>query len=398
MPRRGWLFNGTPGSVTRLGLIADDSTVASAGGPGDGVTELVTTRFEGQTALLFRGAGTGNPQVYRLPLAGSNAIGWMGFWHYAAVAPDATYSIVNVRHASGQMFRMTIAANGSVGIQSGTGAAVGATAAGAWQPGRWNRIELLWDTNGGGAAAGVLVRVAGPLGDGAVTEIFATGLGAANAAAVDIGTPQQASSTWEHVFDAIYTDDGLSWPPPFDGREVSLEGAGALGSTAVQRYSVGTGLSGAGVLSVGMSEIHRRGGVFTGSGSLAGAATSRPVRQPGLSGRGTLSARDLRAHVTPPIVFTYWEKRRKDFGPMAESRRREYMPFLLESEQGGVSLVRTQDGVIRPVDVVTEEIEALEGVRIYYGGRRNAVTPDEAQELEAAGYGDYLTYPPEVMA
>src|SRR5690606_41449311 len=110
-------------------------------------------------------------------------------------------------------------------------------------------------------------------------------------------------------------------------------------------------------------------------------ATGRAVRLPGLSGRGALSARDLRAHVTPPIVFTYWEKRRKDFGSMAESRRREYMPFLLESEQGGVSLVRTQDGVIRPVDVVTEAIEAGEGVPFYYGGRRNAVTLDEGQEV-----------------
>jgi hypothetical protein len=398
MPRRGWLFNGTPGPVTRLGLIADDGTVASAGGPGDGVTELVTTRFEGRTALLFRGAGTGNPQVYRLPLAGSNTLGWMGFWHYAESAPDVTYSIVNVRSASGQMFRMTIAANGSVGIQTGAGGGVGGTAAGAWQPGRWNRIELLWDTNNGGLAAGVLVRVAGPLGTGAVTETFGMGIGSANAASVDIGTPQQASSTWEHVFDAIYTNDGLTNFPPFGGRAASLTGAGVLGTTAAQRYSVGADLSGSGALSTGLSAIHRRSGVFTGSGSLAGAATSRPVRKPGLSGGGTLSARHLRAHVTPPIVFAYWEKRRKNFGPENPHRVPDLMPFYLQSVYQGVAIVRYPDGVISPVQVVTEELEATPGVRIYYGGRRNAVTLDEAQELEAAGYGDYLTYPPEVVA
>jgi hypothetical protein len=89
-------------------------------------------------------------------------------------------------------------------------------------------------------------------------------------------------------------------------------------------------------------------------------------------------------------TFSYWEKRRKNFGPENPHRVPDLMPFYLQSVYQGVAIVRYPDGVISPVEVVTEELEAIPGVKIYWGGKDNPVTEEEAEELASAGYADYL--------
>lgn len=89
--------------------------------------------------------------------------------------------------------------------------------------------------------------------------------------------------------------------------------------------------------------------------------------------------------------FSYWEKRRKDFGQLGQRRAQELKPFWYQSDAVGVHVVRSADGVFTTVEVVDEALENTPGVRIFYGGKKNLVTDDEASELEAAGYGDYLT-------
>jgi len=339
MALRKWHFNGEPGlAVTRARVVAEDGTEATAGGPGEGITEFTGDTFEGSTALLFRGAGTGAPQVFRLPFAGSSPRGYVLFHHYAPTAPPVTYSIVNVRHASGQLFRITVAANGAVAVQTGSGGQITGTAAGAWQPGRWNRIEILFDNSLGAGAGAFILRAGGWDLDGQV-EIGSTAanLGTAEAVSMDLGTPQQSSSTWEHIFDVVWTDDGAV---DFAGPAARAANMASVGNLSVEQFE------------------------------------AAPVG----FGAGT---------------FSYYEERRKNFGPDNPHRARDLMPFYLQTVPTGVHIVRYPDGVISPVEVVTEELEAIEGIRIYYGGRENPVTEEEADELTAAGYGDYLTVVPE---
>jgi hypothetical protein len=89
-------------------------------------------------------------------------------------------------------------------------------------------------------------------------------------------------------------------------------------------------------------------------------------------------------------TFSYWEKRRKDFGQHSEHLADDLKPFWYQSAPQGVTVVRYADGTFATVEVVTEDLEALEGVRVYYGGKANAITVEEADELAAAGYGDYI--------
>lgn len=89
-------------------------------------------------------------------------------------------------------------------------------------------------------------------------------------------------------------------------------------------------------------------------------------------------------------TFSYWEKRRKNFGKYGPYRD-DQKPFGYQSYPQGVTVVRYADGTISPVSVVDEELEALEGIRIYYGGKNNTITPTEVAELTTAGYGDYIS-------
>lgn len=121
-----------------------------------------------------------------------------------------------------------------------------------------------------------------------------------------------------------------------------------------------------------------------------------------LSGGTLVPPVEFEAAVVPPVApgygsgtFSYWEPRRKDFGPENTHKRARLMPFYLQSTPQGVTVVRNADGTFTTVTTVTEELEATEGVRIYWGGKDNPVTEDEASELAAAGYGDYLNAKPE---
>jgi len=91
------------------------------------------------------------------------------------------------------------------------------------------------------------------------------------------------------------------------------------------------------------------------------------------------------------VTFTYWEKRRKDFGQYGEHQAEELKPFWYQSDSRGVHVVRLADGTFTTTDVIDEVLENTSGVRIYYGGKKNPVTEVEAGELDDAGYGDYLT-------
>jgi hypothetical protein len=147
-------------------------------------------------------------------------------------------------------------------------------------------------------------------------------------------------------------------------------------------------------------------GLWSNEGEFLGSATLGATLD--VAGALILSLSLAEGTLTPPVdfaastheaaesgfgegTFSYWEKRRKDFGPMAAVRRREYMPFRLEVYREGVTIVRYPDGTFAPVREVTEELEAVEGVRIYYGGKQNSISSEEADELEAAGYGDFVT-------
>src|SRR5690606_26377026 len=146
-------------------------------------------------------------------------------------------------------------------------------------------------------------------------------------------------------------------------------------------------------------------GLWSNEGEFLGSATLGATLD--VAGALILSLSLAEGTLTPPVdfaastheaaesgfgegTFSYWEQRRKAFGRMAAVRRREYRPFRLEVHREGVTIVRYPDGTFAPVREVTEELEAVERVRIYYGGKRNPVTAEEAEELTAAGYGDYL--------
>lgn len=91
------------------------------------------------------------------------------------------------------------------------------------------------------------------------------------------------------------------------------------------------------------------------------------------------------------VAFSYWEKRRKDFGLPSGTVVTELKPFWYQSDSVGVHVVRQVDGTFTTVETVDEALENTTGIRIYYGGKMNRVTNSEADELTAAGYGDYLT-------
>lgn len=176
-------------------------------------------------------------------------------------------------------------------------------------------------------------------------------------------------------------------------RTAALSGSGTLAATALARFTRTAALSGTGTLSNVVQSIHPRTVDLSGSGTLSAAVALEASAE--LSSEGTLSAAvSYRKRPT----FSYWEKRRKDFGPRSEYQAEELKPFWYQSDVKGVSVVRYEDGTFATVEVVTEDLEALEGVKIYYGGKDNPVDEDEIAELEGAGYGDYVTTPTVVEA
>jgi hypothetical protein len=147
-------------------------------------------------------------------------------------------------------------------------------------------------------------------------------------------------------------------------------------------------LSGSGIVTATAFPRYGRTANLSGSGSVTAVAdVPVPSLAAPVSGEGSLSTET--SHFRWPIGFSYSEKRRKDFGQYSQRLADDLKPFWYQSDTKGVTLVRWPDGTFSTVEVVTEELEATEGVRIFYGGRETVVSEDEAAELEAAGYGDY---------
>src|SRR5690606_9974841 len=109
MTLRRWFFNVTPSgtTLTTANVLAADSTAASAVSAGTGGTIASSNAHvhHGDTSARFLGGGT-NTQVIRLPFAAASASGALSVYHWGGTL--GAVDIVNVRHASGQLFRIGI--------------------------------------------------------------------------------------------------------------------------------------------------------------------------------------------------------------------------------------------------------------------------------------------------
>jgi len=212
MTLRQWLFDVTPSGSTlnTTNVVSVDSAAASTVSPGTGgtITSSNTHVHHGDTSAQFQGGGT-NTQVIRLPFPAAAATGALSLYHWGGTL--GSVDIINVRHASGQLFRIGISGTGAIQVKDSTGAVLGSTASGAWAIDRWNRIEAKWD-NSGGASAGV-IDVEVYVGDATSSptgtlNLTGVNLGTATAATMDIGSPNAFSYTTAHWMDSIQMDNG----------------------------------------------------------------------------------------------------------------------------------------------------------------------------------------------
>jgi hypothetical protein len=420
---RNFLCEGTSGvNCTASTVVADDgtiATVASQGGGSNSVQFSDTVAHTFATSARFFSTAAVAGQVLRLPFSASTVTGAVRLYHQAATLPPVNWTIMTLRGTTTN--RIILNTNGSMSIASNAGTVLATTDAGAWDVDRWNRVEVWFDGSGAAATHDLFLAVYNADGVSATGTASRTNTTVSTSMdAIDIGQPV-SNGAWEHWFDTVglevnVTDFLGPYVIPSVSRDGTLSGSGAL-SVEVDEvaHNRTAALSGAGTLVATVSsELHTRSVALTGSGSLAGAAASNPARAVGLSGAGTLSAAAeilpfvvslsgtgtlgtmlVKGTVTPPITFSYWEKRRKDFGSHGEFIADELKPFWYQSYPQGVTLVRYADGSYAPVAVVTEELEALDGARVLWGGKDNVVSLEEAERLTAAGYGDYLTFPPE---
>lgn len=216
MTLRRWLFDVTPpGSTLNTGsVVSTDGANATAGATGVGgtFTSSDTEVHLGATSARFVGGGTGADSSYliRLPLVAANYMGALSLYHFGVALNSI--DVINVRHASGQLFRIGISAIGSVQIKTGAGTVIASTDSGAWQIDRWNRIEVKWD-NSGGATAGiaeVAVYDGDSLTPAGTVSTAAGNLGSAPATTVDIGSPNSGSYTDAYYFDSVQMNDGAT--------------------------------------------------------------------------------------------------------------------------------------------------------------------------------------------
>jgi hypothetical protein len=212
MTLRQWLFDVTPSGSTlnTSNVVSVDSVAASAvsAGAGGTITSSDTHVHHGDTSAQFQGGGT-NTQQARLPFPAAAAAGAVSLYHWGGTL--AALDFINVRHSSGQLFRIAISGTGSIQVKDATGVVLGSTATGAWAIDRWNRIEFKWDNSGGSAAGVIDVEVY--VGDDTTTptgtlNLTGVNLGTANAATMDIGSPNAFSYTNAHWFDSVQMDNG----------------------------------------------------------------------------------------------------------------------------------------------------------------------------------------------
>lgn len=437
-----WLVNNTNGTTVSTGnCLAVTGTAASTVSPGSGgtITYSSTVAHQGSTSVRFVGGGTAT-QALRLPFAAANAAAAFSFYHRSASLPSAATDILNVRSSGGALFRVSVNGSGAINVRTTTPSSIVGTANGRWAINRWNRIEVVFD-NSGGTSAGVVTLTVFDTDNTTPLETITSStanLGSAAATSIDFGTPNLSSSTWTHYIDSIQLADGAtSTIGPYqvssatatltgsgtlsatasaiEARTAGFTGSGTLSASAFASFSRNAVKSASGTLSAAVVEIQSRSASFSGVGALGATAAivQREVRDAEFTGSGTLSVTVLKAaarvahftsnltlgvskissSVIPPPTFSYWEKKRKDFGQYSERLANELKPFWYQSDSVGVHVVRYTDGTFSTVPVVTEEMEATEGLRIYYGGKKNVVTADEAEELIAAGYADYVVYP-----
>ena len=397
MTLRQWLFSRPPlaTNITTSNLRSSDGVAASLLSLGGGTAVYDDLAHVGTSGLLTN-ANNAN-MALRLAFAGtaSNAAA-LEMYSRAATLPAATYIFASARQASGVLFRFGITSAGALVIQTRTGAAVANTADGRWAVNRQNRIAIFFNNSGGDGAGTLTAEIYDGDSLTPLETLSVTGatLGSQAVASIDLGCILTTSAPWAHYVDSVQMDDGrTSFIGPYipESRSVDLTGSGTLSAEGVlARHIRAVALSGSGSLAGAAFQRSSRSVGLSGAGTLS--ATAQPLPFPvALSGSGTLAAKNVKGTVNPPVTFSYWEKRSRNFGPSADARRRDLMPFYMEPYAQGVTVVQMPDGSFTPVHVVTEELEALEGVRIFWGGKDNVVTEDEAIALNAAGYGDYLS-------
>jgi hypothetical protein len=212
MTNRQWLFDVTPpgSTLNTTNVVSQDAATASVvtAGAGGTITSSDTHVHSGVTSARFVGGGSVT-SVMRLPFVGAAAAGAVSVYHRSGTL--TSLDIINVRHASGQLFRIAISGTGAIQVKDASGTVLGSTASGAWAIDRWNRIEAKWDNSGGSAAGVIDVEVY--VGDDTTTptgtlNLSGVNLGTAQAATMDIGSPNLFSYTGTHWFDSIQMDNG----------------------------------------------------------------------------------------------------------------------------------------------------------------------------------------------
>ncbi len=216
MTLRRWLYDVLPSGSTlnTSNIVSSDAVAATSASAGTGGTIQSSDVHvhHGDTACRFVGGGTGagSSQLVRLAFVATNAAAALSVYHWgtALTARD----IINVRHASGQLFRIGISGTGAVQAKDSTGGVLGSTAAAAWAIDRWNRIEAYWDNSGGAAAGTITLEVynGDSLTPTGTLSLSGVNLGTAVASHMDVGSPNSGSVTDAHYFDSVQTNNGAT--------------------------------------------------------------------------------------------------------------------------------------------------------------------------------------------
>jgi hypothetical protein len=214
MTNRLWAFNVTPTGTTlnTSNIVSADGATATTAGAGSGgsIQSSDAQVHHGDTSIRIVGGGVTAPLV-RIPFAAANNACAISVYNYSGTL--AALDIINIRHASGQLFRIAISGTGSIQIKDSTGATLGSTApTGAWAINRWNRIEVKWDNSGGASAGTVDVAVYDDDSTTTTGTLSLTGvnLGTAAASVVEFGAPNANSYTGTIYYDSIQMSDGAT--------------------------------------------------------------------------------------------------------------------------------------------------------------------------------------------
>lgn len=213
MTLRRWFFNVLPSGTTlnTSNVLASDGAAASivSAGSGGTIQSSDVQVHHGDTAMRFAGGGSAS-QAARLPFVAANNVG--AFEIYRWVGAMTAVDICNVRHASGQLFRVGITSAGAIQVKDSTGNVLGSSGTGAIVASSYYRIAVKFD-NSGGSSAGT-VDVEAYAGDSMTAtgtlSLTAVNLGTAAAASIDIGSPNSAVYTEVQYFDSIQMDDGAT--------------------------------------------------------------------------------------------------------------------------------------------------------------------------------------------